>query len=127
MARSIPFTLKGENTPRHLRLDINAVSLIEERVSAGIGSLFEKGRVGISTIRACLWAGQLHENPSLTIDEAGEQINGHLEDGGTLVHLCDVIREALEAAGLGKSDAKDAVPGRPSQPAAAAPAAAPEA
>lgn len=119
MARSVAFTFKGENTPRHLRLDINAVSLIEERVSAGIGSLFEKGRVGISTIRACLWAGQLHENPSLTIDEAGEQINDHLDAGGTLVQLCDVIREALEAAGLGKPDGKDAATPRPSAPAAA--------
>lgn len=120
MARSIAFTFAGENTPRHLRLDINAVSLIEERVAAGLGSLFEKGRVGISTIRACIWAGQLHENPELTIDEAGKQIDDHLEAGGTLPQLSEHIKDALEAAGLGKkADGKAAAAGDPPAPASA--------
>ena len=59
--------------PRRLLFDFNAKVAFEEATGA---STFDPKTFNLSSkvIRALLWAGLLHENPMLTLQEAGAMI-----------------------------------------------------
>jgi len=88
--------------PRRLRYDINALADLEEALGVGLGAALSGERMGIRTLRAMLWAGLRHEDPMLTIREAGELLNGYLERHGNLEGISQAINRALEASGIGR-------------------------
>jgi hypothetical protein len=83
-----------------LRLDINALADLEDVMGVGIGSLVVGGRMGLSTIRALLWAALKWEERSLTMAGAGDLISEHLHAGGELPPLVNKLTEALQLSGI---------------------------
>lgn len=78
--------------PRRLLYDLNALAEIEERLNIGvdqIGNLPAKAKV----IRVLLWAGLIHEDPGLTVEQAGAMVTGD-----RFVYVTEKIGEALQKA-----------------------------
>lgn len=57
---------------RNLKFNFNAICNFEEATGKSIASLGETKEFKMSDLRALLWAGLVHEDPDLTIEEAGE-------------------------------------------------------
>lgn len=77
---------------RTLRYDLNALAEIERVLGIGIDQI---GQISgqARTIRALVWAGLLHEEPSLTEAEVGSWIYG------------PVLAQAIEAVNLALTEA----------------------
>lgn len=76
--------------PRTLRYGLNAMVALEERgIILGKTDL-EKP----STIRALLWAGLIHEDPSLTEEQVGEMV----DDPRALLRVSQAVVRALAGA-----------------------------
>lgn len=104
MVGSVKITLDEE---RELRLDINALADADELAGASINSFLIGERVGVSAIRALLWAGlnAAGAKPKLTLGQTGDLIQIGMSNGVTMTDLIDTIRQALRASGiLGNSD-----------------------
>lgn len=99
MAGSVKITLDEE---RELRLDINALADADEIAGASINAFLIGERVGISAIRALLWAGLNSggAKPRLTLVQTGALIQTGLANGQTMADLIEVIRQALRASGI---------------------------
>lgn len=99
MAGSVKITLDEE---RELRLDINALAEADEIAGASINAFLIGERVGISAIRALLWAGLNAGGgrAKLTLVQAGDLIQTAMSNGVTMADLIDAIRQALRASGI---------------------------
>lgn len=63
---------------RTLRLDFNAFGLIEERTGSSVQSLSEKFKeMHARDISAVIWAGLVHEDPTLTVSDVGRMLTFH--------------------------------------------------
>ena len=80
--------------PRRLRLDTNALCELEDVLGKPINEILREGAKGLRTVRAFLWAGLLHEDPELTLKEAGDLIK--LDDN--LVYVQEKVTEAINCA-----------------------------
>lgn len=104
MARTVPLHIAGEEQPRLLRFDANALSLVENTTGRGLQLLLLEGRA-ISTIRVLLWAGLKDQLPTRkraewTLDKAGTLLQEHMDAGGKLETIAAAIGEAITASGL---------------------------
>lgn len=83
--------------PRKLRYDTNALAELEDVFGKPLGELFQDQDVvklaGVKTLRALFWAGLLHEQPDLTIKQAGE-----LMDYSDIQTIGEKVAEALQLA-----------------------------
>lgn len=77
-----------------------------------MGTLLLPSKLGVQVIRALLWAGLRHEEPTLTLAKSGELIDGWLTAGGKLEDLAKKLNEALREAGF-----KAEENGKPTKPA----------
>jgi hypothetical protein len=79
--------------PRRLRYDLSALADIEEKM--GIDSVYEffEKPLNFRTIRTVVWAGLLHEDPTLT-----EQDVGRMVDGENYQVVYDATLQALASA-----------------------------
>lgn len=68
-----PSVLIELDKPRNIRLDTNAIALVEEVLDKPIDEFGT--RFGVREIRAVLWAGLLHEDKSLTLEDVGNLID----------------------------------------------------
>jgi hypothetical protein len=77
-ARSVPITLL-DGKPRHVYLGFNALNTLVEKLGVDIMNAQTTittagGPEMLKTIRAILWAGLIHEDEMLTIEDAGDLI-----------------------------------------------------
>jgi len=88
MKPSVLITLDKQ---RNIRLNTNALVKVEEvlgRAISEFGTSF-----GIREIRAMLWAGLLHEDKSLTLDNIGDLI-----DEAGFEYVAEKVGEAINIA-----------------------------
>lgn len=102
MAGSVPIVLDKE---RQLRLDINALADADEVAGKAVNEFLSGERVGLSALRALLWAGLKGDDPRLTLTQAGALI-----DTDRLPELISAIREAIVASGIGGNGKKNGTP-----------------
>lgn len=60
---------------RLFRMDLNALVKFEETTGLKITKYFNPERVGVTGLRALLWAGLLHGEPELKIEEVGSWLS----------------------------------------------------
>lgn len=106
MAKHIKVELDKE---RWLRLDINALADLEEVLGYGIGEIFSARKVGLTTLRAMLWASLKWRDNTITIREAGNIIQNYLENGGSMEKLTSYLMEALQHSGIMSVDEAEEV------------------
>lgn len=80
-----------------LRYTVNAVCCLEEKMKGGLNTLLSSG---LSSVRGLLWCGMLHQLPTLTLEDAGDLLEKHLSQGGSLQKVADALAGCLEAAGF---------------------------
>ena len=89
------FVEKGiESKPRYLRYDFNALADFEQINGMGLGQLLSMKAV-FGTVRAMLWAGCKGDDPSLTIQGAGQLIGDYIRAGGA---IDEVLGKCFDAA-----------------------------
>ena len=88
-------TILGRRRP--LRFTINALCALEEKTG---GSLEGMLRGGLSSVRGLLWCGLLGDEPSLTLEGAGQLLEAHLQAGGSLHEIAKALARGLEEAGF---------------------------
>ena len=76
--RRNPVTIELDGRQRVLKYDLNALCLFEESTKQGVREALQELRM--SSIRALLWAGLIHEDPLLTIEDVGKMEFGSLRD-----------------------------------------------
>ncbi len=127
-----PLALRGREAPLYLRLDIDALTRLEDLHQAGLRTLYERGMV-VTALRTVVWAaarqdgsdrwrgapgpdGTLPANP-WTLAAASALLQAHLDGGGTMEEL-DAAAAAAITGALGP-------PGPAGPPTTPAPTAAP--
>lgn len=80
-----------------LRYTVNAVCCLEEKNEKGLESLL---RTQFSCLRALLWCGLMSGQPGMTMEDAGQLLQAHLDAGGSLSGVAAAIADALEDAGF---------------------------
>jgi len=86
---------------RTLKYDLNALAEFEEAAGRSMFDMFralqeKRETFGVRTARLLLWAGLLHEDPSLTVRQAGDLVKwlgDSLEE--QLEQLMEKINEAM--------------------------------
>lgn len=68
-----PSVLIELDRPRNIRLTTNALVKVEEVLGKPLSEIGTA--IGLKEIRALLWAGLLHEDSRLTLDDAGNLID----------------------------------------------------
>lgn len=84
-----PSVLIELDKPRNIRLDTNALALVEEVLDKPIDEF--GARFGIREARAVLWAGLLHEDKGLTLEDVGNLI-----DMADPKYIGDQIHKAMQ-------------------------------
>ena len=113
MAKSVALRIAGEEgEPRQLRLDINALALIEDAAGCGFQRLLLVEGRSVSTIRLFIWAGLrqtlgVKSRSEWNVQKAGELIQEHIDAGGSLESLMQSINDALTAAGFAEKEVTD--------------------
>ena len=85
-----------------IKMDMNALCELEDVMDMkipNIGEMVQERRLGIKEVRAMLWAGLLHQNPDITMKEAGDILTG----AGFAEALKVVIQAMGEALTGGKT------------------------
>lgn len=85
--------------PRFLRFDINAIADLEEATGKSLMELMDENNIGISAMRALLWAGLKHQDKLLTLQRAGELIQAFIVNGGSLATLMEKVAKAITSSG----------------------------
>lgn len=103
-ARSVPITLL-DGKSRHLYLGFNALTTLVKKLDIDIMNIQAalKGPGMLETARAVLWAGLIHEDIALTLDDAGDLI-----DFGKIEELMAAILKALELSFKSGGELKNA-------------------
>ena len=97
MSRSIPITLDRE---RRLRFTFNAIAEMERTNGKSLTDTLTDVSLGFFELRCLVWCGLLHDTPALTVVEAGDLVQGYLEQDGSLAVLVAAVHDALLASGL---------------------------
>lgn len=90
---------------RHLRFDLNAMAMVEDRLKLGNFAELTKGQVGAGQLRVLLWAALLHEDKNLTVEQVGAWV-----DGANWDTMTGALGKAIEMA-FGMPE--EPVPGNP--------------
>lgn len=106
VAPTIPLEIGGKT--RGLKYDFNALALVEEKTgkSALSGDIFQNLRA--TDLRFFIWAGLVHEQPDLMVEEVGSWI--HM---GNLPKITECIAQAFSAAMPKKDDSGPLAVGTP--------------
>ncbi|MCW2279109.1 hypothetical protein [Heliophilum fasciatum] len=78
--------------PRTLRYDLNALAEMEAKLGVSLQEL-DQLTMGVKQLRTFLWAGLIHEDPTLTEHEVGGWV-----DMDTLSMVNEKITEAFQLA-----------------------------
>ena len=83
--------------PLVLSYSVNSLCAMEIRAGMPLDALMD---LHFSATRLLLWAGLRQAHPSITVPDAGELIDEHLRQGGSLADVIDACAEGLRASGL---------------------------
>ena len=86
-------TLNGREYP--LRFSINALCCLEEKTGRTLDQLQS---AQFSCLRGLLWCGLMEGEKGLTLAQAGELLDAHLQCGGDLNAVSRVLADALSDA-----------------------------
>ena len=88
-------TLCGKEYPLHFT--VNALCCLEEKTGKGLSEM-QSGQM--SCLRGLLWCALSQQNPGMTLEDAGNMMDRHLREGGSLASLSEQLAAALEDACL---------------------------
>lgn len=80
-----------------LHFTINALCTLEEMTGQSLAQLL---LCSLSAVRGLLWCALVDSRPGFTLQEAGEQLEKHLQAGGSLSLVANRLAEALADAGF---------------------------
>ena len=84
-----------------LRYTVNSMCVVEEMAG---GSLFDVLGADFTAARLLFWGALMDRQQEITLREAGEMLDSHLQAGGTLSEIVDACAEAMRRAGFLKED-----------------------
>lgn len=87
MLRTVAIQLDKE---RRLKYDLNAFALLKEKHGYNLLATTSEEMNDPVAVRAVLWAGLLHEDPAVTIEQVGSWV-----DVGNLGDVTQTVAEAL--------------------------------
>ena len=93
--------------PRHLMYDMNALCDADQKLEYKLLEILKANTPLLDSARILLWAGLKHEDPGLTIEQAGKLMDLWMKREKSIVKLTEKIIEAIietgyfEAAGDG--------------------------
>lgn len=76
---------------------VNSLCALEDRAGMPIDRLMDRQ---FSAARLLLWAGLSGSLPDMTVAQAGDIIQEHIAQGGTLEDIVDICAEGLSEGGL---------------------------
>ena len=83
---------------RTLRYDLNALALIEEEIKRPISQIADVD-VDMRSVRALVWAGFVHEDANLTIQEVGSWVGpGGMSFADAMKFVYEAFGEAFDSA-----------------------------
>ncbi len=91
MSRSV--TLNGREYP--LRFTVNGLCCLEEKTGQSLDDLHSRS---FSCLRGLLWCALLTAHPDITLAQAGDLLEGHLQSGGSLDTVSSALAGALSDA-----------------------------
>lgn len=97
-----PSVLIKLDRPRQLRMDTNALVLVEDLLDRPVTKL--DTNMGFRELRVILWAGLRHEDKNLSLEDAGDLI-----DEGGFTYVSDKITEAMTLSFGNKNKEQEAV------------------
>ena len=80
-----------------LRYTVNAMCTVEERAGGALERLSDRQ---FTATRLLLWGGMLEERPEITLEQAGDIISRHMEQGGSMDEIVDICAQAMRDAGF---------------------------
>lgn len=80
---------------------VNSLCRLEDRAAMPIGRLMDRQ---FSAARLLLWAGLSGSLPDMTVAQAGDIIQEHITQGGTLEDIVDICAEGLSEGGFFRGD-----------------------
>lgn len=86
LAKTVPITLDKDRT---LKFDLNAFCLAEEKSKTSLQEIVDRDRMSMTELRAYLWAGLVHEDADLTLEQVGALVS--------LANMGEVGAKILEA------------------------------
>lgn len=86
--------------PRHLRFDMNALCDADQKLDHQLLTILSSSPVMLDTARVLLWAGLKHEDPSLTIERAGELMEIYIRREKSIVPLVKALIDGIQESGL---------------------------
>lgn len=92
---------KAADAEYTLKFSTNAICELEERLDKGLNTIVANME-RLTTVRALLWAGLRAHHPSVTIQQAGEIL-----DGCSMAYATETIGKALTMAFPAKKEAAD--------------------
>jgi hypothetical protein len=92
--RRTPVKIELDGKERELRFDLNALCLFEETAKLPLAEALAIR--SMSVIRALIWAGLLHEDSLLTVEDVGRM---------EIVSLPEMINRVMQALGSGQPSA----------------------
>ena len=87
MLRTVAITL---DQPRALKYDLNAFALLRERHGINLFKPDPERLEDPVAVRAMLWAGLVHEDPSLTVEQVGSWV-----DLSNVRQISDKVADAM--------------------------------
>ena len=103
MLRTVAIQLDRE---RRLKYDLNAFALLKERHDINLFKADPERLQDPVAVRAMLWAGLVHEDPGLTVEQVGQWV-----DLGNIKAISETVADAMLAAQ--KRDVEAATPSPP--------------
>lgn len=80
-----------------LRYTVGALCAMEERAGGSLDAVMERQ---FTAARLLLWGGLIECQPEMTLQAAGDLIDRHIADGGTLDEIVNECADALDYAGF---------------------------
>lgn len=87
------------NRALSLRLTFASLMAVERATGISVMAL-TPSNFGFMVIGALFWAGLGNQIPGLTLDQAAEMLQEHVEAGHSFAPIVDAISEALDRSGL---------------------------
>lgn len=87
--------LSGQAYP--LRYTVNSLCILEEKMACGLDQLL---KTSFSAVRGLLWCALSDARPGLSLSDAGDLLEKHLKEGGSLGQVARILALALEDAGF---------------------------
>ncbi|SDX45007.1 hypothetical protein SAMN05444487_11821 [Marininema mesophilum] len=91
---------------REIRFDFNALSALEKEL--GVDSCFEAfSKTGARTMVALAWAGMIHAEPKLSIQEAGRRLSIAVERDGMEPVVSMLMSSLQKALGISEEQVQE--------------------